>query len=424
MSVQEPVVSMSQAPKKPSVWFYLKQVGPGMLVAGAFIGTGTITSVSVAGTNYGYALLWAAVTVATFLTIILQEMSARLALATGQPLATTIRQRLGLLPAIIAILAIAFGNAIYSVGNENGVALSLGALFPSVPKVFWMVLVTFLYWLLLMTGRYNLYEKFITGIVALMGVAFIIDLLVVKPEVGAIIKGLIVPIIPQGSMMVVLALIGTTVVPYNLFLQSAAVIERGWHKDPVGNLTLMRIDTIFSIIIGGIVTGAVAIVAAAILHPLHISQGLEIKSAADIALTLKPLLGQAAFAFFCIGLLGAAVSSMPMASLSAAYVVSQSFGWPNDLRDWRFRAVFTVVAWVPVFFAAVTKNPIWTIIFAQSVNGIILPVAAAFVLYLVNKREVAGQLRNNTLQNILGFIAVGTAVWLGLRMILTSLGVI
>ncbi|BCV24181.1 Nramp family divalent metal transporter [Gelria sp. Kuro-4] len=419
---QEPVAAASQVTKKQSIWSYLKQVGPGMLVVGAFIGTGTITSVAVAGTNYGYDLLWAGVTVAILLTIILQEMSARLALATGQPLATTIRHRLGLLPAIIAILAIAFGNAIYSVGNENGVGLALGALFPAVPKVFWMVLVTFLYWLLLMTGRYNLYEKFITGIVALMGVAFVIDLLVVKPEVGAIVRGLTIPIIPEGSMMVVLALIGTTVVPYNLFLQSAGVIERGWHKDPLGNLSLMRVDTIFSIIVGGIVTASVAIVGAAVLHPLHISQGLEIKSAADIALTLKPLLGQAAFAFFCLGLFGAAVSSMPMASLSAAYVVTQSFGWPNNLKDWRFRAVFTVVAWVPVFFAAVTKNPIWTIIFAQSVNGIILPVAAAFVLYLINKKEVAGELKNNTLQNLLGLIAVGVALWLGLRMILTALG--
>ncbi|MDI3535162.1 MAG: hypothetical protein PWQ82_1527 [Thermosediminibacterales bacterium] len=405
-------------------WAYLKQVGPGMLVVGAFIGTGTITSVTVAGTNYGTKLLWAGVTVAVILTIILQEMSARLALATGVPLATLIRKRLGMWAAVIAIAAIAVGNTIYSVGNEVGVGLAMSAIFPQTPKVVWMFIATAIYWSILMIGQYRVYEKVITSIVAIMSFAFVVDLITVKPNVAETIKGLVIPTIPEGSIMVVLALIGTTVVPYNLFLQSAGVIERGWHKNPLQNLPLLRFDTIVPIIIGGIITGAVSIVAATVLHPLHISQGLTIKSAGDMAISLKPLLGEAAFKLFSIGLFGAAVSSMPMAALSASYVVAQSLGWPSDLKDKRFRIVFTLVAWIPAFVAAFATRPIWTIIFAQSVNGVLLPIAAGFVIYLINKKDVAGDLRNNTFQNIIGGIAVGFAVWLGIRMLLKAAGIL
>lgn len=407
-----------------SGWSMVKKLGPGLLVTGAFIGTGTITTSIVAGTNHGYTLLWASVTLAIVFTISLQEMSARLALATGDPLAKLVRNKLGLWASIIAVVAIVGGNSIYSVGNLSGVNLALSGLIEGVPGGIWMFMVTLIYWSLLMIGKYSLLEKTIAFLVGIMSVAFLINMVYVQPDYSAVLVGLTVPLFEMKEIMLVLGLIGTTVVPYNLYLHSSAVIEKRWHKKPKENLKLMRVDTILPIFIGGIVTMSIGVVAAVVLHPLHISSGLEIEGTSEMAMTLQPLLGNVAYGLFSIGLFAAAISSMPMASLSAAYVFTQSFGLSSDLKSLPFRIVFSLVAWVPLFFAVGVTNPVWTIILAQSVNGMLLPITAVFIIYLINKKGIAGQFRNKLITNILGIIAVGFTVYLGIMNILTALNIV
>lgn len=408
--------------KKDGFFSLVKQLGPGMMVAGAFIGTGTITTSIVAGTNNGYTLLWASVTLAIILTIVLQEMAARLALATGVPLATLIREKLGLWASLIAVVAIAGGNSIYSVGNLSGVGIAMGSLIEGFPIWGWMFIVTLFYWGLLMIGKYSVMEKAITILVALMSLTFLLNMIIVQPDYSQVLTGLIIPKFEISDTMLILGLIGTTVVPYNLYLHSSGVIERGWHKNPEKNMRLMRFDTLVPIFIGGIVTMAVGVVAAKVLNPLFISTGLEISGAQEMALALEPLLGNAAFFLFCIGLFAAAVSSMPMAALSAAYVVTQSFRLSTDLKSTPFRIVFSLVAWIPFIFAVGVTNPIWTIIMAQSVNGMLLPITAIFIFYLINKKSIAGKFKNKPITNILGILAVGFAVYLGVMNILRALG--
>jgi manganese transport protein len=392
----------------------IKNLGPGMLVAGAFIGTGTITTSIVAGTEHGYTLLWASVTAAIIITIILQEMVARLAMTTGEPLAVTVRSKLGLWASIIVLLAIVGGNSIYSVGNLSGVNIALGGLIDGVPASVWIIGITFLYWLLLMVGKYNILEKTVTILVGLMGIVFLINMIYVKPDYTEVIKGLTIPTFDVSHITLIVALIGTTVVPYNFYLHSTAVLERGWHKNPKGNLKMMRFDTILPIFIGGIVTMSIGVVAASVLHPLHLSTGLEIQGAAEMAMTLEPVLGNIAYFLFSIGLFAAAVSSMPMAALSAAYVFTQSLGLNTDMKSLPFRLVFSFVAWVPVIFAVGVKNPVWTIILAQSVNGMLLPITAILVLYLINRKDISGVFRNKGISNVLAVIAVIFTVILGI----------
>lgn len=408
---------------KDSIFSLLKQLGPGMMVAGAFIGTGTITTSIVAGTNNGYSLLWASVTLAVILTIVLQEMAARLALATGLPLATLIREKLGLWASLIAVVAIAGGNSIYSVGNLSGVGIALGGLMEGFPVWGWMLIVTLFYWTLLMIGKYSVMEKAITILVAIMSVTFLINMMIVQPDYSQVLTGLIIPKFEISDTMLILGLIGTTVVPYNLYLHSSGIVERGWHKNPDKNMRLMRFDTLIPIFLGGLVTMAVGVVAAKVLNPLHISEGLEIVGAQQMAIALEPLLGNAAFFLFSIGLFAAAISSMPMAALSAAYVVTQSFKLSSDMKSPSFRIVFTLVAWVPFIFAAGVKNPVWTIIMAQSVNGMLLPITAIFIFYLINKRSIAGKFRNKPITNVLGIFAVGFAIYLGVMNILRAIGI-
>lgn len=391
-----------------------KEIGPGMLVAGAFVGTGTITTSIVAGTNHGYTLLWASVTAAIIITIILQEMTARLAMTTGEPLAKTVKEKLGLWASIIVIVAIVGGNAVYSVGNLTGINIAMGGMIEGVSPTFWIILVTLIYWSLLMIGKYNILEKTVTVLVILMGLVFLINMIYVKPDYTSLVKGLIIPTFEISNITLIIALIGTTVVPYNFYLHSTAVLERGWHKNPKGNLTLMRFDTIIPIFIGGLVTMAIGVVAATVLHPLHVSTGLEIEGATEMAMTLEPILGNIAYFLFSIGLFAAAVSSMPMAALSAAYVFTQSLGLSSDLKSTPFRLVFSFVAWVPVFFAIGITNPVWTIILAQSINGMLLPITAVLVIYLINRKDVSGTMRNNTFLNIIGGGAVIFTIILGI----------
>lgn len=412
-------MTQAETPKSPvapsTFWGRIRNIGPGMLVAGAFIGTGTITTSIVAGTEKGYTLLWASVTVAVILVIILQEMTARLALSSGEPLAGMIRSRLGLWASLIAVGAIAVGNAIYSVGNLNGVALAFGGVSSSIPAWVWMLAATLIYWSLLMIGKFRVLELGVTVLVAVMGIVFLVDMFITGPDYSAVVKGLAIPNFARADVLLVTGLIGTTVVPYNLYLHSSAVLEKGWHRDPQAFLPMVRLDTVIPVFIGGLVTMAIGVVAATVLHPQFLAGTLSLEGAADMSRTLEPILGPVAYTFFSIGLFAAAISSMPMAALSAAYVTTQSFGWSSDLRATRFRIVFSLVAWVPFIIAAFLKTqPIATIIFAQALNGMLLPITAVFVIVFINRKDVAGALRNKPLVNIVGILAVAFVVYLGI----------
>ncbi|MGO1173074.1 MAG: Nramp family divalent metal transporter [Actinomycetaceae bacterium] len=414
------------APTPPStVLGKIRALGPGMMVAGAFIGTGTITTAIVAGTEFGYQLLWASVTFAVVLVIVLQEMVARLTLATGQTLARLVRTRVGLWMSVIAVLAILGGNIVYSVGNVNGVSLAMEGMPGGLPSAFWVVVVTLLYWGLLMIGKFKVLEKTVTVLVVVMGLVFVVDMIVSQPDYGAVAQGLVVPQFSGSQILLVTGLIGTTVVPYNLYLHSSAVLERGWHKNPKGFLSMARMDTIVPVFLGGIVTMSVGVVAASVLHPQFLEGLVTIDNAADMSASLEPILGPMAYFFFNVGLFAAAVSSMPMAALSAAYVTTESMGLSSDLRAPTFRGILTAVAWLPVvIFVVMNSSPVATIIAAQSINGMLLPVTAILVLIFVNRRSLMGDLRNKALLNIVSFVAVAFVTVLGVLNILQALKVV
>ena len=403
----------------------LKMLGPGMMVAGAFIGTGTITTSIVAGTEHGYKLLWASVTLAVLLVITLQEMVARLALAAGQTLAALVRSKLGIWMSMLAVLAIFGGNIIYSVANVNGVALATSSMPGDLPPLFWVIIVTAVYWALLLIGKFKLLERLVTILVGLMSAVFLVDMLVSQPDYGQVAKGLVVPQFDESQVLLVLGLIGTTVVPYNLYLHSSAVLERRWDKNPKDFLPIARLDTFIPILIGGVITMSVGVVAASVLNPQFLQDGLKIENAEAMSAALAPVLGPAAYIFFNIGLFGAAVSSMPMAALSAAYVTTESFGWSTDLKGRAFRLVFSLVAWIPVIIFAVMKSsPVATIIAAQSINGMLLPITAVFILIFVNRKSIMGDLRNGLFANVISCVAVGFVCVIGIVNVLKAFKVI
>lgn len=393
-----------------------KKIGPGVLVAAAFIGPGTVTACTLAGVEFGYALLWAML-LSVLATLVLQEMSARLGIITQRGLADVIKQELRIpwiRTLVIAVIlgAIVIGNAAYEAGNIGGATLGLEALFGTKYLSFYPFIIGGLAFLLLYLGSYKTLEKVFVTLVLAMSMSFLLTALITKPDIVEIAKGLFVPSMPSDSLLTVIALVGTTVVPYNLFLHASLVSEKWKSKD---DLAAARRDTFIAIALGGLVSMAIIVAAAAI-------PGKEVANVMDLAKGLEPLYGDSAKYFMGIGLFAAGVTSAITAPLAAAYVASSCFGWNADLKDIKFKSVWMIILALGVFFLSFEIKPIEIIKFAQIANGILLPFIAIFLLWIVNRSSVMGKYKNTLLQNICGLLIILLAIFLGAKSIFKVLG--
>lgn len=391
--------------KRRSGW-----LGPGLLISASFIGPGTVTTATVTGASFGFALTWAIV-FSIVATIILQEMSARLGLmgglSTGEAMRETFESPVAkLLMISLIVTAIGIGGAAYAGGDTTGTALALsGVTGLSIPVLSCIIVAVIV--VLLLTGSYKVIEKFMTALVIILALIFLITAVAVKPDLGAMFKGIFVPGLPDGSVLTAIALIGTTVVPYNVFLHSNLVQEK-WGDEP-GKLSLKkaRVDNIVSISIGGLITLAIVATAASTLF----AQGIAAESAAELAEPLRPVLGDFAPWALAIGLFAAGLTSAIAGPLGAAYAISGVLGWSSDLKDNRFRAIYLAVVLIGLVIAVTGVNPIQVIVLAQAANGILLPVVAFFLLYTMNNKKLLGDNANGLASNILGgFIFLVTVV--------------
>ncbi|APY07368.1 manganese transporter [Winogradskyella sp. J14-2] len=404
-------------------WF--KNIGPGPLVAAAFIGPGTVTVCTLSGVNFGYALLWAMV-LSVFATIVLQEMAARLGIIAQKGLSQVIREEvkspvLRGFSVVLVLSAIVVGNAAYEAGNISGGALGLETLLghPTVgvfneelSVIPWIL--GLLAFILLYLGTYKVLEKVLVSLVILMSLAFLSTAILTKPDIISIVKNMLVPQFPDEGILTIVALIGTTVVPYNLFLH-ASLAKTKWSKK--SDIKLARKDTVLAVVLGGIVSMSIIISAAAI----NIK---DVSNAADLALALEPLFGVNAKYFLSVGLFAAGITSAITAPLAAAYVASGCLGWQTDLKSKRFRAVWMFILGLGVVFSSIGFKSIEIIKFAQVANGLLLPVIAGFLLWVMNKTSVLGVYKNSKFQNVLGLIILVITILLGLKVILSVFNLI
>jgi Mn2+/Fe2+ NRAMP family transporter len=390
-------------------------------VAAAFIGPGTVTTATLAGAGFGATLLWALL-FGVLATMVLQEMAARLGLVTDRGLGEAVRRRFegplarGL-SVFLVVGAVAVGNAAYETGNLLGGSLGLSGILGGDPRL-WALVIGVLACALLWSGSYRLVERVMVGMVALMSVAFVGTAVRVLPRVDGLLPGLVVPSLPDGSMLLALALVGTTVVPYNLFLHASAVREK-WRGE--AGLGPARRDLVLSIGLGGIVSMAIVVTSAG---TIFLEGGGTVESAADMARQLEPLLGGWASVFFATGLFAAGMTSAITAPLAAAWATAGALGWSPDLRAGRIRVVWGGVLLIGVVLALVGLRPVPAIVFAQVMNGVLLPAVAVFLLLAVNDRRWMGARVNGSVSNALGGLVVLVGVGLGLRAVLGVLGVL
>ncbi len=394
-----------------------RRLGPGILVAAAFVGPGTLTVCTVAGVRFGYTLLWA-LTLSIIATVVLQGMASRVGLVAQEGLAAVVKRTLKhtwlkYMVILIILGAILVGNAAYEAGNIGGASLGMEQLVQNKAVTKWSpLLIGFLAFVLLWFGTYKILEKVFMALVGIMGLSFLICAVMAKPSLGLILKGALIPQFSGESLLTVVALVGTTVVPYNLFLH-ASLVNQKWKS--ISDLKAVKWDTLISIVLGGLVSMAILITASA--APIQ-----QVNNAADMATGLEPLFGRTATYMMSIGLLAAGITSAITAPLAAAFVANSCFGWNTDMQDRRFKLVWGSVLFFGVFFLFFDINPIEVIQFAQVANGILLPVMAILLLWMVNQKSVMGQFRNNYIQNILGVIIVGFTVFLGFKSIFKVMG--
>lgn len=362
-----------------------------------------------AGARFGYALIFTLV-FAAFTALILQGMTGRLALGSGLDLAQCLREfpqkkvsRVFFI--ILTLSSITLGCAAYEAGNIIGGSLGL-EMVSSLSRQVWVILIACTAIVILSFQRYKWVEKFLIFLVFLMSASFITTMIIVRPHPVSILKGFI-PSLPPGSLYLVLALIGTTVVPYNLFLHSAAVRQK-W-SSPSDMRTVWK-DLFLSIGLGGLISISIIITSAVAFH----EKGIPLESGTQLSEQLKPLFRSSADLLFGFGFFAAGLSSALTAPYAAAFASAGILGWKRGQRSPGFRAVWLGVILSGVIVSLFNLNPLVVIVFAQAANGIILPVASVFLLIVLNSRRRMGTLTNSLRQNLLGGFVILVVSILGL----------
>lgn len=398
---------------------FSKYFGPSTLVTAAFIGPGTLTICTLAGVGAGYALLWALL-FSVLATIILQEMTARLGLVTQDGLGEAIRKELTnpttrIIGVLLILSAIVIGNAAYEAGNISGAMLGLNGLISEASVDvggfqlnIWPILVFIISFWLLYSGSYKRIERFLIALVVIMSIVFLTTAIVVQPSLSAIFTGLFVPSLSGDDIFLVIGLIGTTVVPYNLFLHASSVREKWTSTDELSDL---RKENMVAIGLGGIISMSIVITSAAAFA----NSDSGVNNIADMATQLEPLLGKWSTLFLGMGMFAAGISSSITAPLAAAYAANGVLGWGLGLKDLKFRFVWFVVLSLGAIFSVVGYSPIEVIRFAQVANGVLLPVIAIFLLYIMNRSELLGSFKNSKLQNVLGLIVIAVSLLISFR---------
>ena len=395
---------------------FLKNIGPGPLVAAAFIGPGTVTLCTLVGVAFGFQLLWAII-LSIGAAIVLQGMAVRIGIIGRKSIIGVIREEIELPWALNFVLilifgAIMIGNTAYEAGNISGAALGLETLIGSfsfessvLNLKLYPILIGLIAATLLWIGKYKILERSLIFLVVIMSLSFLVTAVATRPSLAQIFSGLFRFSTPESGLLSIIGLVGTTIVPYNLFLHTELVREKWSSK---ADLPFAIKDMLIALTLGGLISMSIIITAAGV-------EATTINNAADLALGLAPIFGEGAKYLLSIGLFAAGITSSITAPLAAAYVVCGCFGWSTDLTSRSFRRSWAIVILFGMLLASTGLKFILIIQFAQIANGILLPLIAAILLWIMNKASWLGKSKNNWYQNLFGFLIVIISLFLSVR---------
>ncbi len=385
----------------------LKYIGPGLLVTVGFIDPGNWASNLAAGSDFGYSLLWM-VTLSTLMLIILQHNVAHLGIASGLCLSEAARIYLkpkystGLLStAVIASISTAFAEIL-------GASIALNLLF-HIPINIAALISLAIILLLVFRNSYRRIETIIIGFVSIIGLAFIYELTLVNIDWGAAATAWVTPSIPDGSLVIVMCVLGAVVMPHNLFLHSEIIQSRQWNtqddKIIKRQLDYELFDTLFSMIIGFAINSAMILLAASTFHKSEIAV-TELEQSQQM---LKPLLGNAAAIVFGIALLFAGIASTVTASMAGGSIFAGFFKEPYNIKDSHSKLGVLITLIPATLLIFVISNPYQGLILSQMLLSIQLPFTIFLQIYLTSSKKVMGKYVNKWYTTLM-LLVIGTIV--------------
>jgi manganese transport protein len=377
----------------------LKFIGPGLLVTVGFIDPGNWASNIAAGAGYGYSLLWM-VTLATIMLVILQHNAAHLGIATGLCLSEASTKYFSK-PISISILTSAVLASVFTALAEIlGGAIALQMLF-HIPLRIGSVMVLGLVMWLLYANSYRLLERYIIGFVSLIGLSFIYELTLVHIEWLQATTNWVTISMPQGSMIIVMSVLGAIVMPHNLFLHSEIIQSRQWNlkdeKEIKHQLKFEFMDTVFAMGIGWAINSAMILIAATTFFQHHIAVS-ELNQAQAM---LKPILGNSSALVFAIALLFAGIASSVTAGMSGGSIFAGIFKESYDIKDWHSKLGVGITLIVATCIIQFIDNPFKGLVYSQMLLSIQLPITIFMQIYLTSSKKVMGTHANSLIDKIL-----------------------
>lgn len=393
----------------------LKYIGPGLLVTVGFIDPGNWASNLAAGADYGYTLLWM-VSLSTIMLIILQHNVAHLGIVTGLCLSEAAMTYLKPRYAKLTLWSAMGASVSTSLAEILGGAIALDMLF-QVPVRIGAVLVSIFVVIMLFTNTYRVIERWIIAFVSVIGLSFIYELSLVNIEWGEAVKAWVTPAFPEGSMVVIMSVLGAVVMPHNLFLHSEVIQSRQWNLEDEKiiqkQLRYEFWDTFLSMMIGWAINSAMILLAAASFF----KNGTSVTELEQANSLLQPLLGNHAAIIFAVALLFAGVASTITSGMAAGSIFAGIYREPYDIRDShsRWGVLISLVAALAIIM--VVSNPFMGLIYSQMILSIQLPVTIFLQVYLTSSEKVMGKYKNKPFTRWLLYILGGIVTFLNLMLL-------
>lgn len=380
----------------------LKYIGPGLLVTVGFIDPGNWASNIAAGSDFGLTLLWM-VTLSTIMLIILQHNVAHLGIATGLCLSEAATKYTPTWVSRTILGTAMMASVSTSLAEVLGGSIALQMLF-DIPIPAGAILIVLFVGIMLVTNSYAFIEKIIIAFVSIIGLSFLYELSLVKIDWVQAGIAWVKPSIPEGSIMIVMSVLGAVVMPHNLFLHSEVIQSRQWNleNDAVikRQLDYEFVDTLVSMLIGWAINSAMIILAASTFH----AQGVRVDELQQAQLMLGPLLGNHAGVVFAIALLFAGIASSLTSGMAGGSIFAGLFGEPFDVKDNHSRMGIGISLILALILIFIIGNPFKALIISQMVLSIQLPLTIFLQIYLTSSTEVMGKYANTKSTTILMLI--------------------
>lgn len=384
----------------------LAYLGPGFIITVGFIDPGNWATNIAAGADHGYSLLWV-ITLSTLMLILLQNMSARIGIVTGRSLAANVHSHFPkaaswFLGSTIFIACIATDLAEYL-----GAALGFQILF-GIPPLLGAPLTVAIVFIAVLGQRYQQMERMIVGFLAIIAACYVLELVIVRPDWGAVPLHLVKPTVDSASILVALGMLGAVVMPHNIYLHSNVILSRKWghtEEDRRSLLDFELADTVIAMGAGWIVNSAMIIVAVAVFH----RNGVPVSSIEQASATLRPLAGPAAQILFGVALLCAGIGSSITSSVAEANVVTNYLGQPEDPHSRTYRIGLIATSLPAMAVIALGLDSYKVLIVSQVVLSLQLPFTILPLLLIARSRKIMGEYASSTIEFSLA-VAAGLVV--------------